>query len=68
MYQGDFGLLLRNFAFQSLFGVQVSRKFGDDSVSHIVMLNQKVARSWKFHVPPRPSCFGGFGGSFGRWT
>ena len=33
-------------------------KFGADSVSHIVMLNQNVARRWKSYVPPVPSCFG----------
>ena len=27
--------------------------------------NQNAGRSWKFHVPPLPSCLGSRGGSFG---
>jgi hypothetical protein len=42
----------------SLFGVHVFRKFGDDSVSHIVMLSQNVARRWKSQVPPVAAWFG----------
>ena len=60
--------MLRNRAFASLFGVHFFVKFGDDSVSHIVMLNQNVARRWKSHVPPVPFCFGFTGAFFGSLT
>ena len=38
---------------------------GADSLSHIVMPNQKVGRSWKFHVVPRPLLVGWMIGSRG---
>jgi hypothetical protein len=38
---------------------------GADSLSHIAMPSQNVARIWKLNVPPVPSCFGSVGGSFG---
>jgi RNA polymerase sigma factor (sigma-70 family) len=47
-------------------GVQVLVNSGADSVSHIVMPNQKVGRSWKFQVvPPAPLALGWSFGSFG---
>jgi hypothetical protein len=61
-------LLLRKRAFASLLGVHFFVKFGDDSVSHIVMLNQNVAHRWKSHVPPVPAWFGFCDAFFGSVT
>src|SRR4051812_27607862 len=41
---------------------------GADWLSQMVMPSQKAGWSWKFHVVPLPSCFGGAGGSFGSTT
>ena len=38
---------------------------GADSLSHIVMPNQNVGRSWKFHVVPAPLLVGWMLGSRG---
>ena len=57
--------MLRKRALSSLLGMHVLVKFGDDSVSHIVRPNQKVARSWKSHVPAVPAWFGRTGGFCG---
>ena len=54
----------RSFASES--GVHFFVYSGADSVSHSVSPNQKVGRSWKFHVPPEPSAWGCCGGSLGR--
>ncbi len=41
---------------------------GADSVSQSVSPNQKVGRSWKFHVPPPPPLSGRERGSWGSVT
>jgi hypothetical protein len=63
---GDWGFVLRKGALSSLLGVHVLVKFGDDSLSHRVRPSQKVARSWKSHVPAVPALFGRMGGLRGR--
>ena len=54
--------MLRKRALSSLLGTHVLVKLGDDSLSHRVRPIQKVARSWKSHVPAVPALFGRTGG------